>query len=63
MATADNISKRDPAVVLERQKRLVALIRQWMAEDDGYDERVWPILDAELKKDRFRLRDDDQPAA
>lgn len=62
MAT-DNVTRRDPAVVLERQRRLVATIRKWMAEDDGYNERVWAILDAELKKDRFRLRDDDQSGA
>jgi len=63
MAIADKITQRDPAVVLERQKRLVEMIRKWMAEDDGYNERVGAILDAELKKDRFRLRDDDQSGA
>ena len=60
MATADKITQRDPAVVLERNRRLVETIRRWIAEDDGYNERVWQILDAELKKDRIRLRDDDQ---
>lgn len=62
MAT-DKVTQRDPAVVLERNRRLMETIRKWMAEDDGYDERVWPLLDAELKKDRIRLRDDAQPAA
>ena len=63
MRAAEPASKSDSAEISERQQRLVALIRQWMEADDDYDDRVWPILEEELKKDRFRLRDNDESAA
>lgn len=61
--SADTVQADREAEIRQRQRKAAELIRSWMAEDDGYDERVWPILDAELKKDRFRLRDDDEPGA
>jgi hypothetical protein len=39
---------------LDRYEKAAEMIRQWMATDDGYDERVWPILAAELNCDPIR---------
>lgn len=45
-----------------RNRNAAALLADWMAEPDDYDEAVWPILEAELKSDPLRLnRVDDQP--
>jgi len=44
---------------LDRYEKAAEMIRQWMATDDGYDERVWPLLDAELKRDPIRYHEPD----
>ena len=41
----------------------VRLLESWLAEEDGYDARVWPVLEIELAKDRFCLRDNHEPGA
>jgi hypothetical protein len=48
---------------LDRYEKAAEMVRQWMATEDDYDERVWPILDAELKRDpiRYHQRDDTHP--
>ena len=42
---------------LDRYEKAAEMIRQWMATDDGYDERVWPILEAELRQDPIRYQE------
>jgi hypothetical protein len=42
---------------LDRYEKAAEMIRRWMATDDGYDERVWPLLDVELKHDPIRYRE------
>lgn len=37
----------------ERYKHSIQLIQQWMAEEDGYDEQVWPQIRRELQKDTW----------
>jgi hypothetical protein len=67
MKSADRKSKRPIASTraseiknrLDRYEKAAEMIRQWMATDDGYDERVWPILEAELKRDPIRYREPD----
>jgi hypothetical protein len=45
-----------------RYKKAAALIRKWMAEEDDYDETVWPALEQELKEGGLRCREaDGQP--
>jgi len=29
-----------------------------MADDSGYDERIWPLLEEELKKDPIRFAEE-----
>jgi len=44
---------------VRNNQKAAEMIRQWMATDDGYDERVWPILEAELRRDPIRHHDPD----
>ena len=47
-----------PAERMERNRRAAALLREWMADDSGYDEEVWPALEQALKEDPIRFRED-----
>jgi|GEM_PF-3172843 len=38
--------------VRARNARALQLLREWLADDSGYDEEVFPILKAELEADR-----------
>jgi hypothetical protein len=55
------ISSTEPDQIVsnaERRHRMAALLlEKWMLEEDGYDERVWPILEQELKDSALRCRD------
>lgn len=41
----------------ERYRKAASLLRQWRDADDGYDAEIWPLIEAELKGLRTRLRD------
>lgn len=49
-----------------RNARALQLVRGWLADESGYDEEVFPVLNAELEADRLsyrrRLRNDLHPA-
>jgi hypothetical protein len=47
-----------PAERMERNLKAAALLREWMADDSGYDEEVWPVLEQALKEDPIRFRED-----
>jgi hypothetical protein len=47
-----------PAERMERNRKAAALLREWMADDSGYDEEVWPVLEQALKEDSIRFRED-----
>ena len=47
-----------PAERMERNRRAAALLREWMADDSGYDEEMWPVLEQALKEDPVRFRED-----
>jgi hypothetical protein len=42
----------------ERYRKAAALLREWMADDTGYDEEVGALLEEELKKDPIRFREE-----
>jgi len=44
-------------------RRAVKLLQGWLNEDREYDMRVGKLLDEGLKKDRFRLREQDESAS
>jgi len=43
---------------MERNLKAAALLREWMADESGYDEEVWPALEQALKEDPIRFRED-----
>lgn len=34
----------------------IALLHKWLADDSGYDEMAWPILQKALEEERAELR-------
>ncbi|HKH49273.1 MAG TPA: hypothetical protein VKM72_31790 [Thermoanaerobaculia bacterium] len=49
----ETVPEPDPLLtpeVRERQLRAGDLVREWMKEDDGYDEEIWPLLEQELRR-------------
>jgi hypothetical protein len=44
----------------ERNKKVAALITQWLNEEDDYDERVWPEIERGLKKHTYAYPDDEE---
>lgn len=47
----------------ERYKNSIQLIKRWMNEDDGYDERVWPQIRRELQKNTWGYSEDEKEEA
>jgi len=43
---------------VERNRKAAALLREWMADDSGYDGWVGALLEEELKKDPICLREE-----
>jgi hypothetical protein len=41
----------------ERNRKAAALLREWMADESGYDEMIGPLLEEELGKDPIRFRE------
>jgi hypothetical protein len=39
-----------------RNASALRLVREWLADDSGYDEEVFPVLKAELEADRLSYR-------
>jgi hypothetical protein len=39
-----------------RNARALQLVREWLADDSGYDEEVFPVLKVELEADRLSYR-------
>jgi hypothetical protein len=39
-----------------RAAALVELLRSWLKDDSGYDERTWPILKKALDEERDRVK-------
>jgi hypothetical protein len=39
-----------------RNARAIQLINEWLADESGYDEKVFPLLKSELEADRLSYR-------
>lgn len=35
---------------------VLELVEQWLAEDDGYDQEVWPIIQQDIEENRLSDR-------
>jgi hypothetical protein len=56
--TIDLGQTTEEEIAAQRKKNEAAreLLRQWMADESGYDEATWPILRAAIEEDRLSPR-------
>jgi excisionase family DNA binding protein len=58
---SSSILQVDPEEQARKNEALLKLLNEWMADDSGYDEQVWPIVKASIEEnrlsDRKRFRD------
>ena len=40
----------------EARRAVIALLDEWMADESGYDEEMWPQIQAALERDRLSSR-------
>jgi hypothetical protein len=40
----------------KKNEAALRLLREWMADESGYDERVWPIIKRALEENRTSYR-------
>ncbi len=45
-----------PMTQREKNEALFRLLDEWMADESGYDERVWPIVKRALEENRSGYR-------
>ena len=49
-----------PKVIEEPQKRsnegAIRLLNEWMADESGYDEKVWPVLKQDIEEKKALLK-------
>lgn len=47
---------RDSEVQRRKNQKALALLREWLADESGYDERTWPILKKAIEENRLSDR-------
>ena len=48
---------RTPTEQRQRNKAAIAHLEAWLADDSGYDERVWPDVKEAIRANRLSERD------
>jgi hypothetical protein len=56
MDSGDEASSGPSSDARERAERLIRLLDEWMADESGHDEEMWPKLKAVLEQDRISSR-------
>lgn len=57
----DNTPQQEVEARKERNRRAALMLQSWLdEEDDGYDERVWPVIESALKDDPIRIGELDE---
>jgi hypothetical protein len=46
----------DEEVLRARNEAAIQVLHEWLEDDSGYDERVWPRLKAAIEEDRLSYR-------
>ncbi len=41
----------------QRYRKAVALVEDWLNDESGHDERIWPLLEEELQDNRMRCKE------
>ena len=52
-ATLNSLDQMEPAT--SNAAELIALLRSWLSDESGYDERTWPKLKNALDEERARV--------
>ncbi len=52
----DTTERGELAAIRERNQAALKLLKQWQADESGYDEAVWPELKKALEEDRISDR-------
>ena len=56
--TSDTNGSRSDREILEerriRYRRVARLLDEWMEDDSGYDEAIWPLIEEELNLPAYR---------
>ena len=47
-ASQQQLAEMSEAEILDRNRRAAALLRQWIAEADEEDEKMWPLVEEEF---------------
>lgn len=57
--------RRAQALQKARNEAVISLLNRWLADESGYDERVWPIVKKAIEENRTsyrkRFRDEAPP--
>ena len=49
-------AKPMPSPVRGTPEALLALVEKWLAEDDGYDDAAWPVIQQDIEENRLSDR-------
>jgi len=41
---------------IEKNQAVIRLLEEWLADDSGYDEQVWPIVKKDIEENRLSYR-------
>jgi hypothetical protein len=47
---------KTPALQKARNEEAISLLKKWLADESGYDERVWPIVKKAVEQNRPSYR-------
>ncbi len=56
IATAKPMAVKSPTAPRGSAEAVLKLVEQWLAEDDGYDQEVWPIIRQDIEENRLSDR-------
>jgi len=42
---------------IEKNLEVIRLLEEWLADESGYDEQVWPIVKNDIEKNRMSKRE------
>jgi hypothetical protein len=56
IAPVKPMTAQTPAAPRGSAEAILKLVEQWLTEDDGYDEEVWPIIRQDIEENRLSDR-------
>jgi len=56
MKIAQSISTKQSKKQQVKNEAIIHILEEWMADESGYDEKVWPIVKKDLEENRLSYR-------